>query len=76
VIHPFGARSHSADHVETEVCVVCTVWMEIRTVIDSRRTKLATDLNLCGETTETKPVADVVSMCYRFTSGKMELKRK
>jgi hypothetical protein len=40
------------------VFVVCTARMEIRTGIDLARMKLAMDLNLHWEITESTPVAD------------------
>ncbi len=43
------------------MCVVCTARMEIRTGIDLKRTKLAMDLNLREEVTESTPVADAAS---------------
>jgi hypothetical protein len=47
--------------------------MEIRTGIDLKRSKLAMDLNLGGEITESTPVADVVWMRHKLTSEKMKL---
>ena len=55
------------------MCVVCTARIEIRTGIDLKRAKPAMDLNLRGDITETKPVADVVGMRHKLTSEKMEL---
>jgi hypothetical protein len=47
--------------------------MEIRTGIDLKRTKLAMDLNLRGESLESTPVADVIWMGHKPTSEKMKL---
>jgi hypothetical protein len=46
---------------------------EISTGLDLKRTKLAMALDLRGEITETKLVADVVWMRHKLTSEKMEL---
>jgi hypothetical protein len=60
VRHPAKHALAQCSAVETAVCVVLTARMEIRTGIDLKRTKLAMDLNLRGEITESTPVADVV----------------
>jgi hypothetical protein len=66
------ARS-KCDAIETEVYVVCTAQIEIRTGINVIRTKLAKALNLRGKITETKLVADVIWMRHKSTSEKMKL---
>jgi hypothetical protein len=43
---PGNAPSRKWSAVETDACVVCTVWMKIRTRVDLKHTKLAMDLKL------------------------------
>ena len=73
MIHPLGSSSHRGWMVETEVCVVCTARIEIRTGIDLKRTKPAMGLNLHGEVTESTVVADAVWMRLKLTSERMKL---
>jgi hypothetical protein len=73
VIHLETRRSRKWSTVETDVCVVCTVSMEIRTRLDLKHTKACEGSQLRGETTETMPLVDAVWMRHKLTSEKIKL---